>query len=100
MEDVIAVYGIHKREAVAIMDEKCNMEFIAHQSRPLYASYIEDLMIQNIEKWRDNYSEEHPFMWDMTNLLAYTFSNTDLQCVRYSEYYGMNCFKEGVFVQL
>ena len=36
----------------------------------------------------------------MTNIPAYAFTDTDLQRLTYSEYYGMNCFKGGVFVQL
>lgn len=35
-----------------------------------------------------------------TMIPAYAFSDTDLQRLTYSEYYGMNCFKGGVFVQL
>ena len=94
------MYGIHFREADKIFDEKFAQERIAHRSWPLYASYTEDLMLRNTKKWGNKYSEERPVMWDMTNLPAYAFSDTDLQRLTYSEYYGMNCLKGGVSVQL
>ena len=81
------------------MDSKCNMEFVAYQRWPLYASYMEDMM-RNKKKWGGKYSEECPVMWDMANIPAYMFSYSGLQILTYNEYYGMFCFKGGLFVQL
>ena len=39
-------------------------------------------------------------MWDMTNVLAYKFTDGAIQRGTYSSYYGENCFKGGVFCQL
>ena len=39
-------------------------------------------------------------MWDMTNIPAYSFSDADFQRLTFSDYYGENCFKGGVSVQL
>jgi hypothetical protein len=36
----------------------------------------------------------------MTNIPGYSFSNQDYQQFTYSEYYGENCFKGGMSVQL
>ena len=99
-EDVIAVFGVHPREATTIFDQKIDMEFRTQQSWPPYASYNEDMLLRNSKKWGNKYDDERPIMWDMTNLPAYAFTDTDLQRLTYSEYYGMNCFKGGVFVQL
>ncbi len=99
MEDVMAIFNVHYREANTIIKEKYEQEFIARQSWPLYTSYMEDLALRNNNKWGEKYSEECSVMWNMTNLLAYAFLDTDLQRLTYSKYYGMNCFKGGVFVQ-
>ena len=99
-DDIIAVFGVHPREATTIFDQKTDMEFRTQQSWPPYASYNEDLILRNTKKWGNKYDDERPVMWDMTNIPAYAFTDTDLQRLTYSEYYGMNCFKGGVFVQL
>ena len=39
-------------------------------------------------------------MWDMRNVLAYTFTDADLQRISYSQNYGENCLKGGGFTQL
>jgi hypothetical protein len=39
-------------------------------------------------------------MWDMTNVSAYQFTDSNLQRLTYSDYYGECCFKGGVFTQL
>ena len=100
LDDTVAVYGIHRRDATVIMEHKIDMEFLAQQSWPPYASYTEDLLLRNRKKWGNKYNDERPIMWDMTNIPAYAFTDTDLQRLTYSDYYGMNCFKGGVFVQL
>ena len=100
IEDVTAIYGIHPRDANAIITQKYLTEFIARVSWPMYASFKEDMILRDTLKWGDKYTDERPVMWDMTNLPAYAFSDADFQRLTYSEYYGMNCFKGGVFVQL
>jgi len=39
-------------------------------------------------------------MWDMTNISAYEFTDADLQRLTYNQYYGENCFKDGIHTQL
>ena len=69
-EDVVAVFGVHPREATTIFDQKIDMEIRTQQSWPPYASYNEDLLLCNTKKWGNKYNDEHPVMWDMTNIPA------------------------------
>jgi hypothetical protein len=39
-------------------------------------------------------------MWDMPNILSYSFSDADFQRFTYSKYYRENGFKGGISVQL
>ena len=100
IDDVKAVYGVPKNEVViAIVSQKYAVEFSALNSWPMYSSYTEDVKTRNA-KWDQKYCGVRPIMWDMTNIPAYSFSDPDFQRFTYSEYYGENCFKGGVSVQL
>ena len=68
-------------------------------SWPRFASYDEDLKLRDESKW-DRYNGYRPIMWDMTNVSAFAFSDASLQRATYSDYYGENCFKGGIFCQL
>ena len=61
-EAVIAVFGVHPREATMIFDQKTDMEFLTQQSWPPYASYNEDILLRNSKKWGNKYDDEHPIM--------------------------------------
>jgi hypothetical protein len=66
----------------------------------VYVSHEEDIALRK-PKWSDKYPRgQRVVMWDMTNIEAYGFSDTDLSRLTYSKYYNQNCFKGGVFVQL
>jgi hypothetical protein len=92
-------YGIYPREITNLLAAKYDIEFLALRSWPIYASYEEDKKLMK-EKWRRKYPKSRPVMWDMTNVSAYAFTDADLQRITYSQYYGENCFKGGVFTQL
>ena len=64
-----------------------------------FASYNEDLKLHDESKW-GRYNGYRPIIWDMTNVSAFAFSDASLQRATYSDYYGENCFKGGVFCQL
>ena len=67
----------------------------------MFASFTEDTTIRNRNpKWEKKYTGMRPVMWDMTNVPAYSFTDADLQRISYSQYYGENCFKGGIFTQL
>lgn len=68
-------------------------------SWPKFASYEEDLALRDNTKW-SRYNGTRPIFWDMTNVSAVQFSNSDLQRATYSDYYGENCWKGGVGIQL
>ena len=97
--DLQMTYGIYPREITNLLAAKYDIEFLALRSWPIYASYEEDKKLMK-EKWRRKYPKSRPVMWDMTNVSAYAFTDADLQRITYSQYYGENCFKGGVFTQL
>jgi hypothetical protein len=98
-DDIQAVYGIQRDEAVAVVNNKYDTEYSALHSWPPYASYKEDNSLRNKDKWAQ-YNNSRPIMWDMTNVTAYQFTDSDLQRLTYSDYYGECCLKGGVFTQL
>ena len=98
-DDIQAVYGVQREEAVHVVNDKYNTEYIALESWPTYASYKEDMTLRCKEKWAQ-YNNSRPIMWDMTNVSAYQFTDSNLQRLTYSDYYGECCFKGGVFTQL
>ncbi len=91
-----AGYGIDTMAALAIVNQ---MEFCALNSWPKYASYEEDMILRCKDKWVQ-YDKTRLIMWDMTNVPAFQFTDSDLQRLTYSKYYGQCCFKGGVFTQL
>ena len=100
VSDVKAVYGVNRNNTVLdIASKKYDTELSALLSWPIYASYDEDVKTRSA-KWGQKYREQRPIMWDMTNIPAYSFSDADFQRLTFSEYYGENCFKGGVSVQL
>ena len=98
-DDIHAVYGVKQNDAVDIISNKYDKEYVAVQSRPTYASYKEDAALRCKDKWAQ-YNDSRPIMWDMTNVSAYQFTDSDLQRLTFSDYYGECCFKGGVFTQL
>ena len=59
----------------------------------------EDLKLRNSEKWA-KYNKYRVIQWDMTNVPLPKFADANLYRVTYSKYYGMNCGKLGVGMQL
>ncbi len=66
------------------------------QSWPTFASFEEDKELRNQQK----YDKYRVIQWDMTNVPAYKFSDASLYRVTYNQYYGENCGKPGVGIQL
>ena len=100
MSDVKAVYGAKRDNTVLdTASKKYDIELSALLSWPIHASYDKDVKTRSA-KWGQKYREQRPIMWDMTNISAYSFSDADFQRLTFSDYYGENCFKGGVSVQL
>jgi hypothetical protein len=97
--DLEAGYGIDTMAALALVNHKCEMDVCALNSWPKYASYEEDMILRCKDKWVQ-YDKTRLIMWDMTNVPAFQFTDSDLQRLTYSKYYGQCCFKGGVFTQL
>lgn len=98
-EDLEAEWDIAHQYINDVKDCKAAQEMAALLSWPRFASFHEDLALRDKVKW-SKYEKHRPIFWDMTNISAYTFSDASLQRSTYSEYYGENCFKGGVSVQL
>jgi hypothetical protein len=101
IDDIKAVYGVTKNAKVliAIVCQKYAIKFSTLKSWPMYSSYNEDETTRN-GKWRQKYCGVQTIMWDMANIPAFSFSDPDYQQFTYSEYYGENCCKGGMSVQL
>ena len=98
-EDFERVYGINHRYIKQIFGAKLSLEMAAVDSWPMFASWDEDKILRK-EKWNMKYCKERIVQWDMTNVHAYRFGDASAQRSTYSQYYGENCFKGAVFVQL
>ena len=100
-EDLCSMYKIsRKQDFYSIFDEKCSIALRARSSWPRYASFEEDEMLRK-EKWNAKYEGKRVVMWDDTNIPFSFKPGTALnQRTTYSSYYGMNCAKGGVSLQL
>ena len=98
-EDCEEEWGINRKYVVQVKDCKAAMEMAAMLSWPRFASFAEDYALRDNEKW-SKYKNARPIFWDMTNISSVRFNDASLQRSTYSEYYGENCWKGGVSVQL
>jgi hypothetical protein len=98
-QDMEVVWGINHRCIIKVKDYKAALDMAAFRSWPRFASFEEDKQLRDPEKWA-RYDKYRVIQWDMTNVPAPKFSNASLHRATYSQYYGMNCAKGGVGVQL
>ena len=100
-EDTAKIYQSHQTHILRqTFDSKCQIVLACRSSWPNYAYHHEDLHLRKA-KWKNKYGEKRIVQWDDTNV-PFTFkpSRADNQRLTYSSYYGMNCAKGGVFLQL
>jgi hypothetical protein len=97
--DYKAYWGINSDYLCLIKDSKNQIELSALLSWPKYASFDEDQSLRDNTKW-SRYNGTRPVFWDMTNVSAFAFSDANLQRASFSDYYGENCWKGGVGIQL
>ncbi len=97
--DLEAEWGIDKRFINRVKDCKAALDMAAFRSWPRFASFEEDLKLRNSQKWA-KYDPNRVIQWDMTNVPLPKFADADLYRVTYNKYYGMNCGKLGVGMQL
>ena len=98
-EDCTAYWGLNRNQMNAVKDSKLHLELASLLSWPKFTSNEEDLALCDNTKWL-RYNGTRPIFWDMSNVSAVQFSNSDLQRATYSDYYGENCWKGGVGIQL
>ena len=99
--DIAKVYNTTKTHMLrTVFDEKSQLVLACRSSWPTYAYHREDLHLRK-QKWKSKYGENRIVQWDDTNV-PFTFkpSRAENQRLTYSSYYGMNCAKGGVFLQL
>lgn len=98
--DAEAVFKIHSDKLRAIFKSKLKLVNLCRDRWPRYASYLEDFSLMK-EKWATKYNEIRAIMWDDTNVnFAFKPSGAEAQKNSFSAYYGGNCAKGGVFLQL
>ena len=66
---------------------------------PTFVHHSEDQKLYD-EKYRPFYGSLRPIFWDMTSLPMCQPSDAELQRLTYSSYYGMNCAKGAIGLQL
>ena len=98
-QDFEATWHINHHEMNDVKDDKLTIELGALLSWPQYASFKEDQYLRDNDKW-SRYNGTRPVFWDMTNVPTIRFSDANLQRATFSEYYGMNCWKGGIGIQL
>jgi len=94
--DVEKTFGTNHRYIEDVIDAKCDIEWCALLSWPLFATCEEDVNMRS-ETFKRKYEGERVVMHDMTNIHACAFSDADLQRLTWNDYYGENCFKGGVW---
>ena len=98
VENAYSKYDTHALRRVS--DAKCQIVLSCRSSWPTYVSYEEDHALCK-EKWKVKYENKRVVQWDDINVpFMYKPSMANKQHLTYSSYYGMNCAKGGVFLQL
>ena len=82
-----------------VFDAKCKLIKKARNSWPMYAYHKEDVLLRG-EYWNDRYGNRRVVQWDNTNVHLDKPSDARKQRATFSAYYGENCAKGGVFLQL
>ena len=97
--DMEAAWGINHQYIKRVKDCKIALEMAAFRSWPRFATFAEDKDLRNPQKWV-RYDGCRVIQWDMTNCPAPAFADASLYRATFSEYYGMNCLKVGIGIQL
>lgn len=83
-----------------IFDAKLDLVLRCLESWPAFVSYEEDRKLCN-PKWLEKFGHHRVVFWDDTNAdLKYKPSTAHIQKATHSDYYGGNCLKGGVRLQL
>jgi hypothetical protein len=69
-----------------------------HHGLGFARTHDEDVRLRKL-KWKAKYALMRMMYHDMTGIGAYRFGASDVQNLTYSEYYGGNVLKGGIFTQ-
>ena len=101
-EDAASVkggFGIAAKSLRKVFDKKMQLVKLCMNRWEKFATQEEDKAMCN-PKYKMSYEGHRVIFWDMTNLEIPKASDAELQRLTYSSYYGMNCFKGGIGLQL
>jgi len=93
-------YARSKTTLRGVFDDKLAKESAARESWSMFASYEEEQELMTDDSKQKPYKNKRAIMWDMTNIVIPKPGDADLQRRTYSKYYGHNCFKGSVGLQL
>lgn len=98
--DSSATFRLNSAILRKVFDAKCEIVNCCIKSWPELVSYQEDRRLCD-PKWLEIFGPHRVVFWDDTNIsLKYKPSLAHIQKLTHSEYYGQNCFKGGVRIQL
>ena len=92
-------YGLNHVILRRVYKGKLNLMINARNSWPRYAKHDEDVKLCR-DYWNERYEGHRVVQWDNTNVSIGNPSGARKQRTTFSSYYGENCAKGGVFLQL
>jgi len=92
-------YGLAKKSLRCVYDGKCSLIKNGRSSWPRYTKHDEDVKLRG-DYWNERYQGHRVVQWDNTNVSIGKPSDARKQRATFSSYYGENCAKVGVFLQL
>ena len=90
-------FGVTTFLLIEVFDKKYQQIMIARNSWPVYVTQAEDIELRG-DKWNDRYGDKCVIQWDNINVKLVKMSELGLQRATYSNYYGKNCAKGGIFL--
>jgi len=96
--DLAKSYGISKPVALDVFDSILQLVLRSRSTWPRFATFDEDKYLRKL-KWT-KYDGKRIVFWDNTGIMTEQASTASLQRALYSLYYGGNCTKAGIAVQL
>jgi hypothetical protein len=97
--DASQKYGMSERHLATVFDEKIKLIIQAKKDFGLFVTYQEDKYLRQ-QKWETHFATRRLIKWDNTNVpLCFMPSDAEAQRNTYSQYYGGNVGKGGVFIQ-
>ena len=90
-------FGVTTSLLIEVFDKKCQQVVIARNSWTVYATQIDYIQLRG-DKSNDRYGDKCVIIWDNINVKLVKMSELGLQRATYSNYYGKNCAKGGIFL--